>query len=103
MVLVRLAVETSTPWKEHLFNLEEELCIPWAEKPLYVLYGEGTGKNWRIQAVPATQNNFLSKKSLPEPWRGMKDEQLSDTTGVPGAVFVHTSGFIGGRRGLEDG
>ena len=33
----------------------------------------------------------------------MKDEQLSDITGVPGAVFVHASGFIGGRRGLEDG
>ena len=93
-----IVFETSIPWKVHLFKLEEELGIPEAEKPLYVLYGEGPGKNWRIQAVPVTQSSFLSRKPLPEAWRGMRDEQLSDITGVPEAVFVHANGFIGGNK-----
>ena len=93
-----MVFETPIPWKEHLFNFEEELGIPEAEKPLYVLYGEGPGGNWRIQAVPVAQSSFLSRKPLPEAWRGMRDEQLSEITGVPGAVFVHASGFIGGNK-----
>ena len=40
----------------------------------------------------------LCRQPLPEPWRGLRDEQLSELTGIPGCVFVHTSGFIGGNR-----
>lgn len=38
---------------------------------------------------------------LPEPWRGVRDEALSQLTGIPGCVFVHSSGFIGGNRTRE--
>jgi len=96
-----MVFETSVPWKEHLFTLEQELGVPEEEKPLYVLYGEGPGKNWRIQAVPVSKDTFLSRKPLPEAWRGMRDEQLSDITGIGGAVFVHASGFIGGNKTYE--
>ena len=96
-----LLFQTSIPWKDHLFTLEQELNIPEAEKPLYVLYGEGPGKNWRIQAVGISKDSFQSRKALPEAWRGMRDDTLSKITEIDGGVFVHASGFIGGNKTYE--
>lgn len=96
-----MVFETSIPWKDHLFTLEDEFNIPDEEKPLYVLYGEGPGKNWRIQAVPMSKDSFASRKPLPEVWRGVRDEKLSEISGIDGGVFVHASGFIGGNKTYE--
>lgn len=96
-----MVFQTSIPWKDHLFTLEDELAISADDKPLYVLYGEGPGKNWRIQAVPVAKDSFQSRKPLPEAWRGLRDEGLSELTKIPGGVFVHASGFIGGNKTYE--
>ncbi|KIJ54869.1 hypothetical protein M422DRAFT_58209 [Sphaerobolus stellatus SS14] len=95
-----MVFESFAPWKEHLFNIEEELAIPADEKPLYVLY-EDENKNWRIQAVPVNSESFESRKALPEAWRGIRDDALSELTGIPGCIFVHASGFIGGNKTKE--
>ena len=29
-------------------------------------------------------------------WRGIRDEKLSEISGIAGGIFVHASGFIGG-------
>lgn len=29
---------------------------------------------------------------------GIRDEELSELTGVPGCIFVHAAGFIGGAN-----
>ncbi|KAH9849781.1 GAMM1 protein [Lenzites betulinus] len=93
--------EQFAPWKEHLFELEESLAIPAAEKPIYVLYPDETGGNWRIQAVPIAPESFESRKALPEQWRGVRDDALSQLSGVDGGIFVHASGFIGGNKTKE--
>jgi uncharacterized UPF0160 family protein len=49
-----------------------------------------------VQAVPVSSDSFESRKALPEPWRGLRDDKLSEATGIPGCIFVHASGFIGG-------
>ncbi|KEP51057.1 GAMM1 protein/Ni-binding urease accessory protein (UreG), related protein [Rhizoctonia solani 123E] len=90
--------EQFAPWKEHLFELESSLNIPEEKKPIYVLYPDETGGNWRIQAVPVSPDSFESRKALPEAWRGVRDAQLDEITGVPGGIFVHASGFIGGNK-----
>ncbi|KAI1105115.1 metal-dependent protein hydrolase [Jackrogersella minutella] len=92
----------SVPWKDHLYTLEEQEGDD-NKKVLYVLYAEHTRPDarWRIQAVPVTKDSFQSRKALPEPWRGARDEQLDEITGVPGGVFVHASGFIGGNKTFE--
>ncbi|KAJ3170379.1 hypothetical protein HDU88_009008 [Geranomyces variabilis] len=96
-----MVLERFCPWKEHLHLLEEEQKIPEAERPLYVLYEDDTAKQWRIQAVSISPESFTSRKPLPEPWRGIRDQALSDLTGIPGGVFVHASGFIGGNQTKE--
>ncbi|CAM5124712.1 unnamed protein product [Natator depressus] len=86
------------PWKEHLFSLESELGV---EKPIkFVLYADQSGQ-WRVQCVPAGLHTFQNRLSLPEEWRGVRDEALSQLSGIPGCVFVHASGFIGGNRTRE--
>lgn len=96
------------PWKDHLYTLEEAEAEGGDEKKakqqvLYVLYPEKAvpGSKWRIQAVPVADGSFVSRKPLPEPWRGARDEQLDEACGVPGGVFVHASGFIGGNKTWE--
>ncbi|KAI1841168.1 hypothetical protein JX265_000507 [Neoarthrinium moseri] len=91
----------SVPWKDHLYTLEEQEGTD--KKVLYVLYAEKPvpDAKWRIQAVPVTKDSFQSRKPLPEPWRGARDEQLDGITGIPGGVFIHASGFIGGNKTFE--
>ncbi|KAK4050322.1 hypothetical protein OIO90_005115 [Microbotryomycetes sp. JL221] len=97
-----IVFETFAPWKEHLHILEQELEIPEIEKPLYVLYPENeTSGKWRIQAVPVSQDSFESRKPLPEAWRGIRDNDLDKVSGIPGCVFVHAAGFIGGNQTKE--
>ncbi|KAI1756345.1 putative UPF0160 protein C27H6.8 [Xylaria castorea] len=93
----------AVPWKDHLYALEEEQKTEDQNKVLYVLYAEKPTPDakWRIQAVPVSKDSFQSRKSLPDPWRGARDEALDGITGVPGGVFVHASGFIGGNKTFE--
>ena len=89
--------ERAVNWKGHLYQLETELGVPDADKPLYVVYPDEGGR-WRVQAVPVDPESFESRRALPEPWRGVRDEQLSTVTGIPGCIFTHNSGFIGGNE-----
>ncbi|ROV92385.1 hypothetical protein VMCG_09133 [Cytospora schulzeri] len=91
----------SCPWKDHLYTLEEE--NPESGKVLYVLYPEKPTPDakWRVQAVPDSGDSFQSRKALPTAWRGVRDEELDKVSGVPGCVFVHAAGFIGGNKTFE--
>ncbi|KAN0064200.1 hypothetical protein ACQY0O_003367 [Thecaphora frezii] len=95
-----LVFDEFSSWKDHLFRLEAELPIPEPEKPIYVVYPDESGK-WRVQAVPESPESFISRKPLPEAWRGIRDQQLSELTGIPDCIFVHQSGFIGGNATKE--
>mmetsp|Transcript_33513 Transcript_33513/g.50682 ORF Transcript_33513/g.50682 Transcript_33513/m.50682 type:complete len:366 (-) Transcript_33513:239-1336(-) len=89
------------PWQEHLFDIESEEED--ARTPLvkYVLFADSRA-GWRIQAVPKERGSFENRLALPKAWRGIRDKDLSELTGIPGCVFVHAAGFIGGHS-TEDG
>jgi len=91
----------SVPWKDHLYELEAQ--DPSTTPVVYVLYPEKQTPDakWRIQAVPVNKDSFESRKALPEAWRGIRDEKLDEITGVPGGLFVHAAGFIGGNKTFD--
>lgn len=94
--------DQSCPWKDHLYTLEGE-AGEGSNKVLYVLYPDKE-ERWRVQCVPAAKDSFESRKPLPEAWRGHRDDALDkilEGVVVPGAVFIHASGFIGGHRTFE--
>ncbi|SPO31983.1 related to Gamm1 protein / Ni-binding urease accessory protein (UreG) [Ustilago trichophora] len=95
-----LVFDEYASWKDHLFALEKDLNIAPTERPIYVVYPDESGK-WRVQAVPVSAESFVSRKALPEPWRGIRDEKLSELTGIQGCIFVHQAGFIGGNATKE--
>ncbi|KZZ99051.1 MYG1 protein [Moelleriella libera RCEF 2490] len=88
----------SVPWKDHLYSLEGG-----QPSVLYVLYPESPapGAKWRIQCVPESKDSFVSRKPLPEAWRGFRDEELDGIVGTTGCVFVHAAGFIGGNKTFD--
>ncbi|OVA14756.1 Metal-dependent protein hydrolase [Macleaya cordata] len=94
-----MTMNTFCPWKLHLFELEEEMKVNPSIK--YVLYQDDRSKSWRVQAVAVSPEKFESRKALPAQWRGLRDEELSEQSGIPGCVFVHMSGFIGGNESYE--
>ena len=38
---------------------------------------------------------------FPREWRNKRDEELSRVSGIPGCVFVHSDGYIGGNLTYE--
>lgn len=89
------------PWGDHMYALEKEHGCE--GQVLYVLFAENGEANskWRIRAVSVSPDSFENRKGLPEAWRGVRDEGLSNVAGIPGCIFVHASGFIGGNATFE--
>jgi len=85
------------PWSDHLYAAEEE---EGKEKVLYVLFPENDTpeSKWRIRSVSIASGSFKNRKDMPDAWKGLRDEELSKVSGIPGGVFVHASGFIGGNQ-----
>mmetsp|Transcript_83179 Transcript_83179/g.165100 ORF Transcript_83179/g.165100 Transcript_83179/m.165100 type:complete len:375 (-) Transcript_83179:114-1238(-) len=84
------------PWQEHLFDLESQEEKHRTPLTKYILFADSRA-GWRVQAAPAKKGSFENRLSLPKAWCGLRDEELSDLTGIPGCVFVHANGFIGGH------
>ena len=72
--------------------------MPAHAQPFYVIYPDESGGNWRVQAIPVSPESFESRKALPELWRGVRDDDLSQIAGIESCIFVHASGFIGGNK-----
>lgn len=92
-----IELERHCPWKDHFFDLEAELKLP--PEITYVLF-DGDGQ-YRVMGVSLNQKSFLGRKFLPPSWRGLRDEVLSNRTGIDGCIFVHHNGFIGGHKNRE--
>lgn len=89
------------PWRDHLYELEKRYKVDPLIK--FVLYQESqTGGMWRVQAVTVEGKTFENRKSLPEAWRGVRDEDLADLSHIKTARFVHAAGFIGGADDYDD-
>jgi uncharacterized UPF0160 family protein len=86
------------PWKEHLFMIEKELQL----KPniKFAIFPDTKG-DWRVQGVPVAPDSFVLRVPLLAEWGGLRDDALSKVNGLPGSIFVHTTGFIGGHKERE--
>ncbi|KAF2266721.1 putative UPF0160 domain protein MYG1 [Lojkania enalia] len=100
-----LVLPEGMPWADHLYTLEKVNQIPEGVAPqvLYVLFPETTepDSKWRIRAVSRENSGFENRKDLPGPWKGVRDDELSKISGIPGGVFVHAAGFIGGNKTFD--
>ncbi|MBQ9691801.1 MAG: MYG1 family protein [Clostridia bacterium] len=73
-----------TGWKDHLPGKTTK----------FVVYPALSG-GWSVQAVPPAPDRVTEQKiPHPESWRGLRNEDLSAASGLPGGVFCHASGFL---------
>jgi uncharacterized UPF0160 family protein len=65
------------------------------EKPdvLFVVYPDENG-NWAATAVRKESGSFATKVQFPETWRGFRDGELGEISGISDAVFCHKAGFL---------
>lgn len=93
-----LVLDNPVPWKSHLLDQEKEFGFT----VLYALFPDHHSKSWMIQAVPLSEDSeFEERLLLPVEWRGVRNAQLDEASGISGCIFVHQSGFIGGHSTFE--
>jgi MYG1 exonuclease len=88
-----------TSWKAHIYDAEKELKCE--KELLYVIFADSSGGTWRIQCVSKSASSFENRKSLPSDWCGIRNEQLSEISGIDDCVFCHANGFIGGNKTFQ--
>ena len=66
------------------------------KEPMYVVYQglDSIDKDWKVEAVPVSNDSFESRKRFPVSWAGKVDGELAVVTGVEDASFSHNSGFL---------
>ncbi|KAM0677877.1 hypothetical protein BDAP_001556 [Binucleata daphniae] len=57
--------------------------------------------DYRVYAAKKEKNSFAMKMPLNEKWRGLRDKELEEVSGIVGAVFVHATGFLGVCKTIE--
>ena len=80
-----IVVEGTYPWQGVLAKTADAL---------YIVKPKSVGTNWEVECVRNDVHTFMNRKSLPQEWRGYRDEVLVEKTGVPDAIFCHNEGFI---------
>ena len=85
-------------WLEEVLNADS----PKAAGLLFAVF-PATNGDWNIQAIPPSKEDMMGqRKSFPDAWRGLKDEELIESSGVGTAVFCHKAGFFAVAKTKED-
>lgn len=84
-----MVLDTCAPWKEFLLNSKNEKAL----KINFAVFPSSRG-GYNVYAVPIELGSFENRKSLPKEWRGLRDKDLQEVTGVKTARFCHNAGFI---------
>lgn len=73
-------------------KLGPNLLSKYTDKKLFI--SPRTSTSWIITAVPVTPKEKKYRIYMPEEWRGLKDKELSNISGVENLIFCHKSGFM---------
>lgn len=72
------------------------------QKIKFVIFPDKGSTKWCIQAATDDASSFRNDRiSFPVEWRGLVDEVLAAKSGIPTAVFCHSSGFFGVAKSRE--
>lgn len=85
-----IVIEGDYPWSSELKDYPEPLFVVWKR-----------GDVWRVGCVRKEEDSFENRKSLPESWAGLQDEELAKVTGVPDATFCHNGRFLAVAKSKE--
>lgn len=79
------------PWKKFIIGTEIEFVVTPSERG-----------GFSAQGVPIDRDSSELKIAFPENWRGKRDEELKEISGIETLHFCHNSGFLIAANTLED-
>ncbi len=68
---------------------------------LFVVYPSQRG-GFNAQAVPSNEPPYALKCPFPTEWRGLRDDEVGEVSGIESLRFCHNSGFLIAANTLED-
>lgn len=77
------------------------VCIDFPDVEVVVMpYDPAVNTNWTAKTIQKTHDSFEARVNFPESWRGLRDKELADVSGIVDAVFCHKTGyfFVAGSR-----
>lgn len=93
-----MVLDRFCPWKGILMDTEVENGCAGLVK--FVLYSD-YGTSWRVGTVPPKSDSFDMRVPLFAEWRGLRDQELAEKSGIHDITFVHGTGFTGGAISFE--
>jgi uncharacterized UPF0160 family protein len=87
-----IMLDRNYPWGDYLMKYSE---------PLYVIFPRKSNNTWMIGCVRKEKKSFENRKSLPESWAGLRDQDLANVSGVPDAVFCHNGRWLAVAKSKE--
>jgi uncharacterized UPF0160 family protein len=87
-----IILDRGYPWKETLIEKPE---------PLFVIFPTTNDDGYMIQAVPLKKDSQEIRQKFPASWLGKADISLEEATGIKGAKFCHSAGFLAVAIDLE--
>ena len=71
-------------------------------EPKYAVLYRPDNKCWQVASINVDTKTLEIRKALPEEWRGKKDSELQEVSGISGALFCHRTGFMAICQTCED-
>jgi uncharacterized UPF0160 family protein len=91
-----LVFEESIPWMENFFDLGGDL-----HPAQFVIMP--SGNHWKLRGIPPSLSERMKlRRPLPDEWAGLREEELKQVSGIPGAIFCHKGRFISIWETKED-
>ncbi len=107
-ILALAQVRQAEPMDGGRLLVLKNAALPWTSvvrkempKVLFVISHSLSEDRYMLHTVPATTETFDARADLPEPWAGLRDEELAAVTGVPDAKFCHNGRFIAAAKTFE--
>ena len=82
-----LIMDRFVPWKDQICNYNKT-----ADCKIYLVIFPNMTRGYNVQVVPESADTFTSYVSMPTEWRGKKDQELSEASGIKRGIF--SSNFL---------
>lgn len=95
-----LVMDSFCPWKGSFHALEAQYAP--GQKFKFAIYpADEAQSSWKIYQIPVAKGSFEGRADLPEPWGGLREDELRKISGIADARFVHPNLFCGAADSFE--
>lgn len=74
--------------------INKDHLIDFPEVKILVSPQAGSKDDWRSYTIRESRNSFTGRAVFPEKWRGLRDSELVEVSGIASAKFCHRAGFL---------